>query len=261
MSAPGDRVDFSGNAPVYDKRHGAFLPDAAVRELATVAGLDAGTRLLDVGAGTGRVAIPFAAMGCRVVGLDASPAMLHTLAKKAESLPARLVVGDGCRLPFRDARFDVVVVARMLYLLPRWRDALLEITRVLAPSGRMLHEWGNGAADEAWVRIREKARSLFEVAGLRDPFHPGARTEDDVDACLSALGLRQRATVHVDNDVQMTLADFVRRIVDGECSYIWNVSKEIQRQCLPELQTWAAANFDLSQPAFTRDLAWTVYRR
>jgi SAM-dependent methyltransferase len=187
--------------------------------------------------------------------------MLATLTAKAEPLPVRLVVGDASRLPFPDARFDVVVLARMLYLLPRWRDVLVEIARVLAPGGRLLHEWGNGRADDAWVRIREKARSMFEDAGLRDPFHPGARTIDEVDAFLVSAGVRPVATVQVDNDVQMTLADFLRRIVNGECSYIWNVPADVQRRCLPELELWAAQQFDLTQPAMPRELPWTVYRR
>ena len=255
-----DRVDFSRNAPVYDQRHGAFLPLGAAQELMAAAGIVAGTRLLDVGVGTGRVAIPFAAMGCRVVGLDASAAMLQALASKAPPGTVRAIVGDAHHLPCADARVDTVVIARMLYLLPRWRDALAESVRVLVPGGCLLHEWGNGAADEAWVQIRDKARSLFEAAGLRNLFHPGARTEEDVDACLRHQGLRRSATVQLNNDVQMTLGEFLRRIVDGECSYVWNVPEEIQQRCLPELESWAAQHFDLGQSAFTRDLAWNVYR-
>ncbi|MBZ5559678.1 MAG: class I SAM-dependent methyltransferase [Acidobacteriia bacterium] len=259
MTGPNDRVDFSRNAPVYDQRHGALLAADAAQQLAAAAAIAAGARMLDVGAGTGRVSIPFAAMGCRVVALDAAPAMLGALAQKAGSLPVRPVVGDASHLPFPDARLDVVVIARMLYLLPRWRDVLVECVRVIAPGGRLLHEWGNGRADEAWVQIREKARALFDEAGLRQPFHPGARTAEEVDACLIRAGLRPVATVRVDNDVRMTLADFLRRIVSGECSYIWNVPEDIQRRCLPELEAWAAQHFDLGHPAFTRDLQWKVY--
>jgi SAM-dependent methyltransferase len=261
VTTPPARVDFSGNAPVYDKRHGAFLAPDAAQRLAAAAGIGPGMRMLDIGAGTGRVAIPFAAMGCGVTALDAAPAMLATLTAKAESLPLHLVVADASRLPFPPAQFDVIVIARMLYLLPGWREVLADTTRVLRPGGRLLHEWGNGRADETWVRIREKARSLFEGAGLRDPFHPGARTVDEVDAFLRARGMRTIAVVQMDNDVQMTLADFLKRIVNGECSYIWNVPADIQRRCLPELERWAAEQFDLAQPALSRDLQWTVYRQ
>ena len=256
-----DRVDFSRNAPVYDQRHGAFLPDDAAQRLATAAKVGSGARVLDVGAGTGRVAIPFAAVGCDVVGVDASAAMLASLSNKAATWTVRTVVADAVALPFSRACFDAVVMARMLYLLPRWRDAVVEAARVLTLDGVVLHEWGNGQPDEAWVQIREKARSLFEKAGLRSPFHPGARTEDEVDTLLAGEGLRVAASVRLENDVHMTLADFLRRIVNGECSYIWNVPTEIQQRCLPELESWAAQRFDLDRLAFTRPLTWTIYRR
>jgi ubiquinone/menaquinone biosynthesis C-methylase UbiE len=52
-----ERVDFSGNAPVYDRRHGVFAPERIVSQLIEVTGLPLGSRILDVGAGTGRAAI------------------------------------------------------------------------------------------------------------------------------------------------------------------------------------------------------------
>jgi ubiquinone/menaquinone biosynthesis C-methylase UbiE len=53
-------VDFSGNAPVYDRRHGALVPEGLVSQMLELTGLTLGSRILDVGAGTGRTAIPFA---------------------------------------------------------------------------------------------------------------------------------------------------------------------------------------------------------
>ena len=47
-----DRVDFSQNASIYDRRHGAAVSDDVVRRLAAAAALEPGVRLLDIGAGT-----------------------------------------------------------------------------------------------------------------------------------------------------------------------------------------------------------------
>jgi hypothetical protein len=47
---------------------------------------------------------------------------------------------------------------------------------------------GNGEAEEEWVQIREKARALFEQAGIESPFHPGARSEIEVNGWLKRLG-------------------------------------------------------------------------
>jgi ubiquinone/menaquinone biosynthesis C-methylase UbiE len=71
-----ERVDFSRNAPVYERRHGALLTDDAVDRLLVAAGDQPGAVVLDIGAGTGRVAIPFAAHGCSVVALEPSGGMI-----------------------------------------------------------------------------------------------------------------------------------------------------------------------------------------
>ena len=255
------RVDFSRNANVYDRRHGVVLPGDTARALASAAAFQPRARVLDVGAGTGRVAIPFSEIGCDVWALDPAHGMLEVLRGKASGLTLRLVAGEGARLPFEASCFDAVVIARLLYLLPDWRDALRDAVRVLKPEGRLLHEWANGRPDEEWVQIREKARALFEDAGVEQPFHPGVRSEVEVEAFLAELGLARSADVRIGPGPGSTLADFLGRIVSGECSYIWNVPDAIQRQCLPELRAWAEGRFDLGRSApMPRELSWKVYR-
>ena len=117
------RIDFSANAPVYDRRHGAALAPDVARSLALKAALTQGTRVLDVGAGTGRVAHAFADLGCDVVALDPALAMLDQLRSKASTRRVRAVVGEGASLPFADCVFDAAVIARVLYLAADWRKA------------------------------------------------------------------------------------------------------------------------------------------
>jgi ubiquinone/menaquinone biosynthesis C-methylase UbiE len=78
----GQRVDFSPNASVYDRRHGAVLPRDVAQELADGV-LEPGAHLLDVGAGTGRVTIVFADVGYPVTALDPAVGMLNELRVKA----------------------------------------------------------------------------------------------------------------------------------------------------------------------------------
>lgn len=254
------RVDFSGNASVYDRRHGASLPEAVVQRLAAAGSLQPGTSVLDIGAGTGRVAIPFAEFGCDVVALEPSPGMIETLRAKMGALPIHLITGEGAHLPFSTGRFDVVVIARVLYLTPDWRGVLREAHRVLAAGGRLLHEWGNGQVDEEWVQIREKARSLFEEAGVSTPFHPGVRLESEVDEHLERLGFVCTADLPIGPGPALTLGEFLRRLVDGEFSYTWNVPKTVQQECLPRLREWAERRFNLETSiSMPRALRWTVH--
>jgi len=133
---------------------------------------------------------------------------------------------------------------------------------VLAVGGILLHEWGNGKADEEWVQIREKARALFEEAGVFSPFHPGVRSEHEVDEGLKALGFVRSGDLPIGPGRTLTLAEFLRRLIDGEFSYVWNVPKTVQEQCLPRLKAWAEQTFDLERSiSMPRELCWTVHRR
>lgn len=106
--------------------------------------LTAGESVLDIGCGTGSVAIvakrQVGATGT-VHGIDPSPAMVERARQKARrsSVDVRFEVGYAQSLPYADERFDVVVSTVMLHHLPRaGRDAALrEARRVLGPGGRL----------------------------------------------------------------------------------------------------------------------------
>jgi SAM-dependent methyltransferase len=258
----GQRVNFSTNAPVYDRRHGAVLPLNVAENLASSGALERGARVLDVGAGTGRVAIAFARIGCKTVALDPAMPMLNELRRKASERQLEVLAGEGARLPFARNSFDGVILARILYLMSDWQVVLRETFDVLKPGGRLFHVWGNGQADEAWVQIREKARGLFQNAGIDVPFHPGARTEAEVEDFVMKLGLVRSAELPIGPGPSMTLRDFVGRVASGELSYIWNVPKQVQESCLPLLKKWCEETFDLERPVpIPRELHWTIYQK
>jgi SAM-dependent methyltransferase len=182
-----------------------------VQELAASGVLEPGAHVLNVGAGTGRVAIAFASVGYPVTAIDPALGMLSELRVKAREHPVRLLAGEGDRLPFARSRFDAVILARIMYLMPNWKAALREVYDVLRSGGCLFHEWGNGQADEAWVQIREKLRALFQDAGVETPFHPGARSEAEVDAVLIELGFVRSKKLPIGPGPDMTLHDFVGR--------------------------------------------------
>jgi SAM-dependent methyltransferase len=97
-----ERVDFSGNAKVYDRRHGAVLAKDVVQRLAAAAAIRSGTSVLDIGAGTGRVAIGLAEHGCQMVALEPALGMVKMLRTKAGDLPIRLILKA-----WSEQRFDL----------------------------------------------------------------------------------------------------------------------------------------------------------
>jgi len=88
--------------------------------------------ILDVGAGRGQLAQRMRdEIGCRVIALDASTAMVTACAERGISS----VQGDARHLPFGSDRFDALVAAWMLYHVAPVEQALAEFARVLRPGG------------------------------------------------------------------------------------------------------------------------------
>ncbi|GAB4207281.1 MAG: bifunctional demethylmenaquinone methyltransferase/2-methoxy-6-polyprenyl-1,4-benzoquinol methylase UbiE [Tibeticola sp.] len=137
---------FDSVAPRYDLMND--LMSAGLHRLwkaytVTVANVREGDQVLDIAGGTGDLALAFAckvgASGC-VVHTDINEAMLRTgrdrLLDAGVVLPT--VVCDAERLPFPDARFDLVSVAFGLRNMTHKDLALAEMNRVLKPSGKLL---------------------------------------------------------------------------------------------------------------------------
>lgn len=105
--------------------------------LVRFAGIDRGTTVLDVGCGTGVVALTAARAGAKVTGVDLTPELVRH-ARENASL-ARLEIewheGDAEALPFADGTFDAVVSQFGHMFAPRPEVAVREMLRVLRRGG------------------------------------------------------------------------------------------------------------------------------
>ena len=100
--------------------------------IAHFAGPISGRTVLDVGTGTGRIAMFLAQAGAAVTGVDASEEMLKVGRERAAEQHAdvHFVAGDAHALTFPDRSFDVVVCSRVLMHTPRWQICVKEMCRV-----------------------------------------------------------------------------------------------------------------------------------
>ena len=156
-------------------------------------GLGEGNTVLDMGCGGGRHAFAALRRGARVVALDADDSELKqvlgtvTAMTEAGELPGSAacvpVQGDALQLPFADGTFDRIIAAEVLEHIPDDLTAIAQLTRVLAPGGRIavtvparLPERVNWALDSDYHdfpggHIRIYAQAVLEdrlaSAGLR----------------------------------------------------------------------------------------------
>lgn len=112
----------------------------ASSRLVRFAGVREGDRVLDIGTGTGNVAITAALEGASVVGSDLTPELLSEAKVQAEVAGVPDVEwreADVEVLPFDDASFDVVLSQFGHIFAPRPDVAVAEMLRVLRPGGRL----------------------------------------------------------------------------------------------------------------------------
>jgi ubiquinone/menaquinone biosynthesis C-methylase UbiE len=157
---------------------------ACLEGIIRLAGLQLGEAVLDIGCGTGSLAIAarrhVGAAGT-VHGIDASPEMIAGAITKANKAGLDVVFQEAVveALPFPDARFDVVLSTLMLHHLPREarRQCAREVRRVLKPGGRLL------AVD--FVRATEGPKTL-----IGHIHRHGGLQLSDLTTVLSDAGLR-----------------------------------------------------------------------
>ena len=133
---------FGAIAPTYDLlNHLLSINVDRVwrREAACALAPERGERVLDLCTGTGDLALALVRAGVRVVGADFSGPMLARAWRKAgrEGVALELVRGDAQRLPFRDGAFAAASVAFGVRNFQDIPKGLAEISRVLAPGGRL----------------------------------------------------------------------------------------------------------------------------
>jgi len=124
----------------------------ATDELADLCGINAASRVLDVGCGVGMTGTYLAKRyGCYVVGIDKRPGMIARARERAtrEGLHDLVEneVGDALAIPFEHDAFDVVLCESVLPFIEDQAGALSEMRRVLKPGGHV------GITETAWLKL------------------------------------------------------------------------------------------------------------
>ncbi|MDD9945908.1 MAG: class I SAM-dependent methyltransferase [Myxococcales bacterium] len=108
-------------------------------EVAVLAPLCKGRRVLEAGCGTGLILSRLTDQASEAYGFDLSPGMVA----RARSRGLRVTLGSVTAIPFADASFDVVCCFKVLPHVPEIETALRELMRVTRPGGRLVLEFYN----------------------------------------------------------------------------------------------------------------------
>lgn len=101
-------------------------------------------KVLDVGAGTGRLTFVMADKGCEVVATDISENMMEHIEINKGSRKISTKLAEGEKLPFDDQMFNVVTSLDLMVHFPQWQNFIKEQARVLKPGGYIIYNTYSG---------------------------------------------------------------------------------------------------------------------
>ncbi|HEY5151873.1 MAG TPA: class I SAM-dependent methyltransferase [Mycobacterium sp.] len=156
-AAPGWTRELAGSFQTAAIGYARFRPGYPPAAVGAALPPDA-RRVLDLGAGTGKLTAALVERGLDVVAVEPLPGMLAELVWRLPSVPA--VLGSAEEIPLRDGIFDCVVVGQAFHWFDHDR-ALSEIARVLRPGGTLSLLWNHD--DETDPLVREVEAELNRI--------------------------------------------------------------------------------------------------
>jgi len=243
---------------VYDATASSFelhraLPNSVVEAIRSAiwsaARLPDRARVLDVGAGTGRIGRVFLAAGDFYVGVDSSHAMLQEFSAKAEfreSKSCLLAQAEGRQLPFQNATFELVLLMQVLSAAGNWREMLDECRRILRPGGTIAV--GHRRSPESGVDAQLKRQLVAILDAMQIPWHQPRESRRQALAWLEAASVRHCYREAASWKVTTSVEEFLSRHRTG--ARFAALSPAVQEEALARLRAWAETNFDSVSAGF-----------
>jgi ubiquinone/menaquinone biosynthesis C-methylase UbiE len=265
-----DSLSFDRVATQYDATRG-YPPDVAgaiADGLIRLGAIPSDGAALEIGIGTGRIALPLLARGINMTGVDIAPRMLERLQTNYEAARAAgwgmlsAQVADMTALPFADASFDAVIAVHVLHLVSGWQRALDEALRVIRRGGAFLLGQDVSAADAINHQIQDHWLQIVRELG-GNPDRPGAKGYSEMLSALRSRGLAPEEMVLATWTAMHTPRSVLQYVADRVWSQTWGIPDDIFAESVRRLEAWVkqryAAALDTPLPAtlsFKAARAW-----
>lgn len=250
-------VSFDRAASFYDATRG-YAPGVAERIRDGILAYTGGTyesRLLELGVGTGRIALPFIQAGYNYTGVDISEAMMDQLRAKlagdanAASYHYALHHGDVMQLPFPSASFDVVLAVHVLHLVSDRKQMLREAQRVLKPGGVFLAA-SDGPEDNDGEEIPARQVRTYWFDTLQDMRFRGSGerarwvTDEIIEHDLRQLGAQVASVTIAPYERPPVSARQMADLIEARAfSSDWATPDDIHAEASRRLEAWLAETF------------------
>jgi ubiquinone/menaquinone biosynthesis C-methylase UbiE len=187
----------------YYERYRLAYPDRLIARVADLVGLKAGDPVLDLGAGTGMLAVGFARAGMAVTAMDPEPDMLAASEEQARAAGVSLTLCQGSSHDLTPdmGPFKLVTMGRSFHWMDR-AATLQMLERIVARHGgvALFHDAHPPVPENAWFKVMCKVQNRFAGDGERgghnryEPFLLASEFSE-----LDGLSVTIRQTVTADD--------------------------------------------------------------
>jgi SAM-dependent methyltransferase len=250
-------INFDRAAEYYDRTR--YRGEEATERLVDllVPELIARGRALEIGVGTGQIALPMREAGVRVSGIDISSAMLEVMFSKAESRPVPVVLADATAMPFGDGVLGSVYFRWVLHLIADWRGCMNEAVRVVGSGGLVAGILGGYGGRREDIR-----RKVCEILGApTDPVGLNWGDTASLDEHMATLGCTPRLIGPPTEEATERLDEFLDEVDQGMCSWTWSVPADELHEAVARTRAWAEQQWgplDRGSPA-VYESCWRAY--
>ncbi|WP_433447254.1 class I SAM-dependent methyltransferase [Streptomyces sp. CA-142005] len=205
---------FDEDAELYDRARPGYPPEL-YDDLAELAGARPGSRVLEVGCGTGQATVPLARRGCRITAVEAGPSMA-ALARRNVAGAGRVevVTAEFETWPLPDEPFDAVVSATAFH----WIDPAVRVAKAadaLRPGGALAvvrTQHVRGGTEEFFAEV-QRCYERFDPEtppGLRLPAAADVDGSDHAEEVARSGRFASTVFRRYEQDLTYTTADYLR---------------------------------------------------
>lgn len=211
MAIPHEPRRFQSAAAFYE-RHRLSYPDRLIRRVADLLGLRPGDAVLDLGCGTGMLAVPFAQLGMTVTAMDPEPEMLAAaqMAAKEAGVTVTLCQASSYDLTADLGPFRLVTIGRAFHWMDR-AATLAMLERIVTPDGgvALFHDAHPPVEENGWFKTMVRVADRFGRADAAHVRERGAGGHRRYEPYLFASAFTQldglSVTIRQDLDVEEIL--------------------------------------------------------
>lgn len=214
--------------------------EALVRET----GITKTSRVLEIGIGTGRIAISVAEHVDRLFGIDLSVEMMNKLRLKLSNsrLQIEIAQANARDLPFASEFFDVAYAVHVYHLVADWRNAILDARRVLKPGGKFVVSFHKRDEHSPNMVLRARMREMAREYGVNTR-RPGSQSEDEILGEIVKWDPSPRIVATSVWEEEENVAEILDELDRQIFSETWMVPREVMDKVMPRLREWAKEEY------------------